>query len=73
VVLRNEGKSLLILVTDDGIGFNAENHRSGIGGPTQHFGIRGMYDRAALLGGTLSFKSETGEGVMVRLEVPRGG
>jgi signal transduction histidine kinase len=35
-----------------------------------HLGVRGMYDRIAVLGGSLSFESAPGAGVMVRIELP---
>jgi signal transduction histidine kinase len=56
---------LLICVTDDGKGFDPET-------PTGGLGIAGMRDRAAMLGGKLFFESESGAGVMVRLEIPIG-
>jgi signal transduction histidine kinase len=72
VALRNEdapkggGKTLLVCVTDDGVGFDpALAHKN-----ANHLGIRGMYDRIAILGGKLSFESAAGAGVMVRIEVP---
>jgi signal transduction histidine kinase len=35
-----------------------------------HFGIRGMYERCAILAGSLTFESEENEGTIVCLEVP---
>jgi signal transduction histidine kinase len=65
VVLRNSslgnGAALLICVTDDGVG---------IAGKPSGLGIRGMYERAAILGGELTFLGEKGEGLMVKIEIP---
>jgi len=60
-------KSLLICVTDDGKGFNLNmtNAQSADG-----LGIRGMHQRAAILGASLSFVEGAGSGLTVRLEVP---
>jgi signal transduction histidine kinase len=66
VTLRINGDTLFIFVTDDGTGFDPAKYAEGLG-------IRGMYDRMSMLGGTLSFQTEPGEGVMVRMEVPLGG
>jgi signal transduction histidine kinase len=55
--------SLLICVSDDGGGF-AHNP------PQQSLGLRGMYERAALLGAELLFFSEKAQGLTVRLEIP---
>jgi len=35
-----------------------------------HLGIRGINERAALLGGNLEIKSEIGEGTLVKLQIP---
>jgi signal transduction histidine kinase len=74
VALRNEGagETLLICITDDGIGFDPSRvemstYQQG------HLGIQGMYNRTAILGGKLSFESEKGAGVMVRIELPLQG
>ncbi|MDR1949589.1 MAG: sensor histidine kinase [Spirochaetaceae bacterium] len=75
VVLRNAGDNtkpaLLICVSDDGKGFAHPRSADDTGRlPAGHFGIRGMYERAAILGGTLSFIGEEGEGTMVKIEAP---
>jgi len=66
-VRNKEDKSMLICITDDGKGLvqNTANTQSGDG-----LGIRGMYQRAAILGASLSFVEGTGSGLTVRLEVP---
>jgi signal transduction histidine kinase len=64
---RNKDKALLICVTDDGKGFaqNSTKKQRGDG-----LGIRGMYQRAAILGASLSFVEGAGSGLTVRLEIP---
>jgi signal transduction histidine kinase len=69
-VRNKEDKALLICVTDDGKGLVqntaiTQNPKSGDG-----LGIRGMYQRAAILGASLSFVEGAGSGLTVRLEVP---
>lgn len=57
---------LRVRVTDDGKGFDPSAPRSGLG-------LRGMGDRAALLGGTLSIESAPGQGTTIDVLLPRGG
>jgi signal transduction histidine kinase len=69
VVARNTERDglphLLICVSDDGPGLGLET-RPG-------FGMRSMRERANALGALLDFKSESGAGLMVRIEIPLGG
>jgi len=72
-VRNKEDKALLICVTDDGKGLvqNTENTQSTqISQNGDGLGIRGMYQRAAILGASLSFVEGAGSGLTVRLEVP---
>ena len=55
-------RGVTLLVSDDGTGLDAA------GGPTS--GIRGMHERALLVGGRLSVENRPGGGVEVRLDVP---
>jgi signal transduction histidine kinase len=57
------GKGARLDVTDDGRGFDP---RSGIDG----FGLRGMRERAELVGGRLEVHSEPGTGTRVTVTVP---
>jgi signal transduction histidine kinase len=59
--------SILVCVSDDGGGF-----APGLGAEKKGLGIRGMYERAALMGADLSFINEIGQGLTVRLEIPLG-
>jgi ligand-binding sensor domain-containing protein/signal transduction histidine kinase len=54
-------------VRDDGRGFAASDRPSS---PQGHFGLTGMRERAAAIGGTLEVLSEPGSGTTVRLEAP---
>jgi len=54
-------------VRDDGRGFAAaEQHAASSG----HYGLTGMRERAAAIGGTLEVSSEPGAGTTVRLQAP---
>ncbi|MDR1143513.1 MAG: sensor histidine kinase [Spirochaetaceae bacterium] len=72
VLARNsagEKPCLLLCVSDNGSGFvpPPDTGKFSLKG---HWGIRNMYERAAILGGSLSIESEKGEGALVRLTVP---
>jgi signal transduction histidine kinase len=54
-------------VRDDGCGFAAGEERES---PPGHYGLTGMRERAAAIGGTLDVTSEAGVGTMVRLRAP---
>src|SRR5581483_9015526 len=68
VTLEPGVDSVVLRVADDGRGF-AEDAASRNG----HSGIRGMRERALLVGGALAIKPGGNGGVEVRLEVPAGG
>jgi len=54
---------LVLAVEDDGIGFDPDTKSEGVG-------ITGMRERAALVGGAITFDSEPGMGTHVVLEIP---
>ncbi|MDR2501270.1 MAG: sensor histidine kinase, partial [Treponema sp.] len=77
VVVTRNGNSggipvLLICVSDSGRGFAIRDGDGGRFAAEGHFGIRNMYERAAIVGGKLTIDSEPGEGATVSLEVPLG-
>jgi two-component system, NarL family, sensor histidine kinase UhpB len=62
VALEPGRDSVVLRVADDGRGFG--------GAPAEHGGLRGMRERALLVGGALAIKAAPEGGVEVRLEVP---
>jgi signal transduction histidine kinase len=66
VRLRAEvsGRDLVVAVTDNGIGFDPGRPREG------GMGLRGMEERARLMGGTLRVESEPHGGTTVEVSVP---
>jgi signal transduction histidine kinase len=66
VDLRHQGDHLHIRVRDWGTGFDPEQARQLDG----HFGLRGMGERARLLGGSLEVESFPGTGTTVDVELP---
>jgi signal transduction histidine kinase len=63
---------LVVLVSDDGIGFDPET----IGSRREswpHFGLSGMRERAESVCGTIIWRSKPGAGAEVELRVPTGG
>src|SRR5574344_1035026 len=66
VVRATESNGVLIIITDDGCGFDPEH----IHEKSEHFGVRGMKERAAALNGTIQFISSAETGTEVRIEFP---
>jgi signal transduction histidine kinase len=67
LLLGSADKKIRLSVQDNGIGFRPEI----AGGKPMSFGLAGMQERAALLGGTLLLRSAPGKGATVILEFPR--
>jgi signal transduction histidine kinase len=57
--------TLLLRVEDNGIGVSPDDLLN-----TQSLGLLGMTERAALLGGWVRVEGATGQGTIVRLEIP---
>ena len=66
VSLDRGNESVVLRVVDNGRGFDADAPPSG------HGGLRGMRERAVLVGGALAIKEGRAGGVEVRLEVAAG-
>jgi two-component system, NarL family, sensor histidine kinase UhpB len=60
--LERSDQSVVLRVVDDGRGFNGQ--------PAEGGGLRGIRERALIVGGALAIKPSRGGGVEVRLEVP---
>jgi signal transduction histidine kinase len=67
LLLRSADKSIRLSIQDDGAGFSPETATA----KPMSFGLAGMRDRAALLGGTLLVQSAPGKGARVVLDLPR--
>lgn len=65
--LERGPKSVVLRVVDDGRGFD-----EGAATANGHGGVRGMRERAVLVGGALAIKAVRGGGAEIRLEVPSG-
>ena len=72
VDLGVEGEMLILRITDDGVGFDADVLTVG---PERwpHFGLAGMRERAESVGGGIAWHSRLGTGTEVELHVPAGG
>ena len=60
VVLKREQGCLLLIIRDDGCGFDLADPANKL-----HYGLLGMRERAEMIGGSLSVESWVGEGTQV--------
>jgi signal transduction histidine kinase len=68
-VAPDEGGSLVVSVTDDGIGFDTRSV-AGRARTGESVGLMGMRERAEIIGGTLSIESSPGMGATVVARLP---
>ena len=66
--LRQEGGTLELTVSDDGMGFGVKEHKPVIG-----LGLFSMHERARLIGGVLKLVSSPGQGTTVKASLPSDG
>jgi two-component system NarL family sensor kinase len=71
VELRAHDDHLHLTVLDDGRGFKTGRSRESTS--TDGFGLQGMSERVALIGGTLSLRSKPGRGTRIAVQVPMTG
>ena len=62
--LDRRGDRVLVMVEDDGVGFEPDRVQRG-----EHFGLLGMRERVEALGGTMTLESAPGAGVTLVVEV----
>lgn len=73
VRLRRTDSLLQLAVTDDGGGFDTERvlrFERNVAVEGGHFGLRGIQDRVALLGGSFSVRSRPGKGTELSVSLP---
>jgi signal transduction histidine kinase len=73
VHLEQTGAEMTLAVADDGQGMDTEALEAPGIDADDRFGIRGMKERAVLIGGQLEISSQAGQGTSVRLTVPVEG
>jgi signal transduction histidine kinase len=59
---------ILLCVSDDGIGLTTTD-LAATGLATPGIGMKSLHQRASILGAKLDFQSESGHGLMVRIEI----
>ena len=64
VLLETRGENVVVVIEDDGIGFQ------GVGFSEQMIGLTGMRERAAAVGGTLDIEPTPGGGTTVLARIP---
>jgi two-component system sensor histidine kinase UhpB len=70
LIIRFAEDEVILSVRDDGQGFAAPSHVTELSNK-RHFGLVGMYERAALIGAHLQIQSSSGEGTTVIIRAPR--
>ncbi len=66
VKLRETGGEVVLVVSDDGIGFDTDQEHG-----DDHYGLLGMRERAELVGGAFEIYSKIGEGTRLTVRLPR--
>lgn len=68
-VQRTPSASLLLRLEDDGQGLSIPTNLAALS-VNKHFGIVGISERVALLGGTMNIESSQGNGMILQVEIP---
>jgi signal transduction histidine kinase len=66
VILDKRGDSIILIIEDDGIGFNPEHKKT----RSKGLGLLGMKERATLIGGTVEIESAPKQGTTIYVLVP---
>lgn len=73
VTVARRGGSIALTVSDDGRGFDPKRvlaSEEDVGVEGGHFGLRGIQDRVAMLGGTFALESAPGRGTSLTVTLP---
>lgn len=73
VTVEQRGGTIMLNVSDDGRGFSTKQvlaREADVGVEGGHFGLRGIQDRVAMLGGTFLLVSHTGKGTTLTITLP---
>jgi signal transduction histidine kinase len=62
-------RMLMIAISDNGRGLSQDFDLSALSAAS-HYGLLGISERVALLGGRLSFQNQDGGGLLIRVEIP---
>ena len=63
LTLRNDSQAILLIIRDDGCGFDPTQNTTG-------FGLQGMQERTLALQGDFQISSEPGQGCEIRVTIP---
>ncbi len=66
IVVQSDPQHIVVTVADDGVGLPTDWARPG------HFGLRGLTDRVAQLGGTMTVGNRPEGGVLLTADIPLG-
>ncbi len=73
VTVERKARTVTLTVSDDGRGFSTKQvlaREADVGVEGGHFGLRGIQDRVAMLGGTFSLTSAPGHGTTLVVSLP---
>jgi signal transduction histidine kinase len=73
VTVARRGQAITLTVADDGKGFDPKRvlaREADVGVEGGHFGLRGIQDRVAMLGGTFELDSAPGRGTSLTITLP---
>lgn len=72
VLLERRDDTVVLIVEDDGRGFDAARRLHSDAAPDGHLGLLGMRERATLVGGRFTLESSPGQGTTIFVEIPCG-
>jgi len=70
LTLARDGNTVVLVVCDDGLGFDLATIQQHIAASGLHFGLAGIQERARLLGGVAEISSAPGQGTRLEVRIP---